>query len=206
MPAQNPTVAMTRSRSPTARGVSTRCELPPVKAWSFEKTSREGKTWAISHGGKPIQLTLEGVSSPFDLSSFNDASRKTLTLRLPKEWDNPFECMEACLLHEVQERSQQFFGSSQSMEVISMNYKPVTKKNEAYPRHLRVKVNTVGLQAVRYWDANKKRISAPEDHTGLLFSAKVEIRALWFAEDAWAVVCDATDLMLQDDVQTECPF
>ena len=40
--------------------------------------------WAISRGGKPIDLTLEGVYSPFDLSSFGENVRKTLTLRLPK--------------------------------------------------------------------------------------------------------------------------
>ena len=195
---------MSRSRSPAPRGSS--AVIPPVKAWSFEKTTLEGKTWAISHGGKPIELTLEAVYSPFNLSSFNENSRKVLTLRLPKEWDDVFGCMEACLLHEVQEQSGRFFGGPQSAEHISERYKAISKKNDAYPRHIRVKVNTTGISASRYWDKDKQRIVAPVDHTGLLLTTKIILRALWFAEDAWGLVCDATDLMLQDDVSVECPF
>jgi len=195
--------AMDRSRSTAAR--VQKC-LPPVKEWTFEKTSREGRTWAITHGGRPIELTMEAVYSPFDLSSFNENTRKTLTLRLPKEWDGPFDCMEACLLHEVQEQSGRFFGSAQTPEQVSEAYKAVTKKNADYPRHLKVKVNTTGIQAVRYWDKEKKRVNPPEDHTGVLFTAKVVLRSLWFAEDAWGLVADASDLMLQEEVTAECPF
>ena len=194
--------AMDRSRSPAPRDA----KLPAVKAWSFEKTSREGRTWAISHGGKPIYLTLENVFSPFDLSSFNENSRKTLTLRLPKEWDGPFDCMEAALQHEVQEQISRFFASPQTAEQVSDAYKLITKKNADYPRHLKVKVNTTGLQSVRYWDADKQRIDALETHAGVLFTAKVLLRSLWFADDAWGLVCDATDLMLQGEVAAECPF
>ena len=192
-----------RSRSPVPRD----SKIPAVKTWSFEKTSREGKTWAISHGGRPIELTLEGMFSPFDLGSFQEAStRKTLTLRLPKEWDNVFDCMESCLVHEAQEQSSRFFGQPQSPEQIADAYKAITKKNGDYPRHLKVKVQTAGISSVRYWDKDRKRISAPVDHTGLLFTAKVVLRSLWFAEDAWGTVAEATDLMLQDEVTTECPF
>ena len=113
-----------RSRSPAARS---QARLPPVKEWAFEKTSREGRTWNISHGGRAIALTLEGLYSPFDLSSFEANPRKTLTLRLPKEWDNPFDCMEACVLHEVQQQSGRFFGSAQAPEQVGEAYKPVTK-------------------------------------------------------------------------------
>ena len=194
--------AMDRSRSPASHGA----KIPAVKAWSFEKTSREGRTWAISHGGKPIYLTLENVFSPFDLSSFNENSRKTLTLRLPKEWDEPFDCMEAALQHEVQEQISRFFASPQTAEQVSEAYKYVSKRNDAYPRHLKVKVNTTGFQAVRYWDADKQRIDALETHAGVLFTAKVLLRSLWFADDAWGLVCDGVDLMVQGEVAAECPF
>ncbi len=180
--------------------------IPAVKEWSFVKTSQEGRTWAITHGGRAITLTLDGYS-PFSLSSFTaETMRKTLTLRLPTEWDSPFDCLEACLLHEVQEQSGRFFGQPQTPEQVLEAYKPVTKKTGDYPRHLRVKLNTTGLQAARYWDQAKKRISALEDHAGLLFTAKVVIRALWFSDDAWGLVVEATDLMLQEEIAVECPF
>ena len=69
-----------------------------------------------------------------------------------------------------------------------------------------MKVQTTGISSVRYWGKDKKRISAPEDHTGLLFTAKVVLRALWFADDAWGLVAEATDLMLQEEVNAEFPF
>ncbi len=84
--------------------------------------------------------------------------------------------------------------------------RPVTKKNAEYPRHLRVKVNTTGLQSVHYWDKDKKRVNPPQDHTGLLFTAKVWLRSLWFAEDAWGLVADSSDLMILEEVTSECPF
>jgi hypothetical protein len=195
--------AMDRSRSPAAR--VQKC-IPPVKEWTFEKTSREGRTWAITHGGRPIELTLEAAFSPFNLSSFNDNTRKTLTLRLSKEWDGPFDCMEAALQYEVQEQNARYFASPQTPEQVADAYKLITKKNADYPRHLRVKVNTTGLQSVRYWDKDKKRVNPPQDHTGLLFIAKVWLRSLWFAEDAWGLVAEASDLMILEEVTSECPF
>ena len=180
--------------------------IPPVKAWSFEKTTLEGKTWAIHHGGKPIEITIEAAYSPFDLSSFNENTRKVLTLRLPKEWDPVFDCMEACLLHEVQEQSARFFGQPLTAEQVSDCYKAVSKKNGEFPRHLKVKVQTSGISSARYWDKDKKRIGLPEGHIGLLFTVKVMLRALWFADDAWGLVAEAQDLMLQDEANAECPF
>ncbi len=114
--------------------------------------------------------------------------------------------MEAALQHEVQAQSTLFFSSPQTIEQVSDAYKHVTRKKDAYPRHLRVKVNTTGLQAVRYWGADKQRIDALESHAGALFTAKVLLRSLWFADDAWGLVCEATDLMQQVEVAAECPF
>ena len=195
--------AMDCSHSPAAL---VQKRIPPVKEWNFAKTSQEGRTWAITHEGRPIELTLQVLYSPFDLSNFNDNSRKTLTLRLPKEWDDPFDCMEACLQHEVEEQSARFFASPQTPGQVSDAYRPVTKKNAEYPRHLRIKVNTAGFQSTRYWDKDKKRMNPPQDHTGLMFNAKVWLRSLWFAEDVWGLVADASDLMILEEVTSECPF
>ena len=191
--------------------------IPAVKEWKFDRTSLEGKVWNITRAGKPIVLTIEGMYSPFEPSSMNESARKTLTLRLPKEWDAPFDCMEACLVHEVQERSHDFLGSeteqkamttrlSPSPEHIAESYKAITKKNGEYPRHLRVKVQTSGASAARYWSKDKKRVSTPEDHTGMYFNAQVILRSLWFADDAWGLVAEAPDLMIRDEACAECPF
>jgi hypothetical protein len=180
--------------------------MPPVAQWTFERTSQEGKTMAISYEGKPIVLTIE-ASSSFELSSFSaESSRKSLTLRLPPFWGERFECMEACLLDAVQKEAPRFLGSALTFEQVSEAYKPVTKKTGEYPRNLRVKVNTMGLQATRYWDIAKNRVKPPETHAGMLFSARVTLRSLWFANDTWGLVAECTDLMATEEEAAECPF
>ena len=146
--------------------------------------------------------------APWEASAFDDANpRKTLTLRLPKILDEPFERMESCLGHEVFAESVRFFGRKLSEEDVLTMYKSITKKTGEYPRQLRVKINTTGFHSIRYWDAGRARIDAPEIHAGKVYNAKVALRALWVAPEAWGLVCDATDLQEQEDRATfECPF
>ena len=187
--------------------------IPAVKEWRFDRTTLEGKVWNITRAGKAVELTIEGLYSPWQPSSLNESARKTLTLRLPAEWDAPFDCMEHALVHEVIEQSDKFFGGASSQgdkvigsaEDIAESYKFITKKNGEYPRHLRVKIQTAGAYTVRYWNKDKKLVSALEDHTGMRFTAKVVLRSLWFSDEAWGLCAEATDLMMQDEVAA-CPF
>ena len=200
-------VEKTTSSTTMVRRASPKETIPPVKTWSFEKTDREGgRTWAISHGGKPLELTVENTMSPFDLSSLKESVRMSLSLRLPREWGIAFECMESCLLHEVSEKSMQFCGAPQTVADLTIDYKPITKQNGDYPRHLKVKLNTTGAYAARYWDDGKARVSAPASHAGQVFDVKVVIRSVWFLDDAWGLVCDATDFLLQEQMEVDCPF
>ncbi len=131
-------MARARSRSP-ARVMP---GMPPVAQWTFQRTSQEGKTMAISYDGKPIELTIE-AASPFDLSSFAaESSRKSLTLRLPTHWGERFECMEACLLDVVQREAPRFLGSALTFEQVSEAYKPLTNKPGETPGTLRAKLTT----------------------------------------------------------------
>jgi hypothetical protein len=193
-----------RSRSPTNPERST---IPPVAQWVFQKNSPEAKTVSISYLKKPIELTIDAVA-PFDLSSFGveDCIRKTLTLRLPALWGERFECMEACLLDVVHREAPRFFGVAMTYDQVADAYKTVTAKTDEYPRNLRVKVNTRGLQATRYWDAAKNVVAAPEHHAGLMFQARVTLRALWFVNDAWGIVTECTDLKVVEVEAAECPF
>ena len=92
------------------------------------------------------------------------------------------------------------------MAELSSTYKAITKQNGEYPHHLKVKVNTDGPRAARYWDANKARINPPVNHAGQTFDVKVVIRSVWFLDDAWGLVCDATDFLLQEQMAVDCPF
>ena len=182
--------------------------IPQVKTWKFgpAQGDSEVKSYPLSVGGMDIVLNLQGCLSPFDPSSLNGGARKTLTLRLPKVWDQPFGEMEAALIKEAATKSQTLFDETLSEEQLQERYKPIGKKTGEYPRQIRTKLNTDGFYACRYWDSERKRAEPPENHTGLVFNAVVRLRALWVSSEAWGLVCDATDLQLLEAPTAECPF
>jgi hypothetical protein len=184
-----------------------RSTFPPVAQWVFQKPSPESKTVSVSYESKPIEVTIEAVA-PFDLSSFGetDSIRQTLTLRLPAMWGEMVECMEACLLDAVHREAPRFFEKDMTFAQVEEAYKSISKRTAEYPRNLRVKVNTRGLQATRYWDEAKNLVAAPEHHAGLAFSARVTLRGLWFVNNSWGLVCECSDLKVIEAEVVECPF
>ena len=201
-----------RSSSPVHRATPVMIPasyIPLVKNWKFGAAAQgdsDVKSYPLTVGGMDIVLNLQGCISPFDASSLNGGARKTLTLRLPKVWDEPFHQMEEALIKEVASKSQTLFGEKLNEEQLLERYKSLSKKTEEYPRQLRVKLNTDGFYAVRYWDSERKLAEPPSDHIGLVFNAVIRIRALWVSADAFGLVCDATDLQLLETAQVECPF
>ncbi len=202
--AQHHEAAMSkRSCSPAAL-------IPPVKSWQFmPSSSSDGwvKNVLIAHKQRPIVLSIQNAFSPFEPSAYVEgATRKTLTLRLSKEWDAAFDCFEACLLYEVAARSQEIFGRSLSEEELAEMYKPLTRKSGEYPRNLRAKLNTAGVYAARYWASDKTRLDAPETLADTPVNARVALRAVWIGDDAWGVVADCLDVQLVGLSSEECPF
>ncbi len=183
---------------------------PPVKSWQFmPSSSADGgvKSVPIAHQQRPIALSIHKAFSPFEPSAYAEGgTRKTLTLRLDKEWDAAFDCFEACLLHEVTTRSEEFFGRAVLPLEVREMYKPIAKKSGDYPRNLRAKLNTTGPYAARYWASDKTRLDAPETLADIHLNVRVALRAIWIGDDAWGVVADCTDLQLAEQSPEECPF
>ena len=202
----------TRSRSPTRAPFSySESLVPPVDSWTFGSALKnlensEVRTYPISVNGEKVCLSMSGVISPFDLSSLSEGSaRKSLTLRLPTQWDDAIDCMEACLMGKVCDQPERFFQRPAADEDVDL-YKPCSQKKDNFPRHLRVKVNTSGFHACRYWDAERKLCEPPADHANYTWNAKIRVRALWVASDGYGLVLDATDLQTQSAPVVECPF
>ena len=185
--------------------------IPSVNTWVFgeaREVSEGLRSFPISVGGKWLTIQLLDAVSPFELSSLNEAStRKTLTLRLPREWDQPFGDMEAALVKAVVIKSEALFGVSFTEEQLQGRYKSISKKSGEYPRCVRAKVNQgPGAYATRFWDMDKAATPAPEAFTGRSFNAVLTVRSLWVSSDAWGLVCDATDLQAADGPPAQCPF
>ncbi len=184
--------------------------IPPVKSWTFLAATNGDtgiKGIPVLCQRQAIVLAIDDVFSPFEPSSFvEESSRKTITLRLNKEWDAALDCFEACILHEATSRSAEFFGRSLGEEEVCEMYKPMTKKTGDYPRNLRAKLNTAGAYAARYWAADKTRLDPPKTLAGAFLNVHVSLRAIWIGDDAWGVVADCTDLQLAEQAPVDCPF
>ena len=105
-----------------------------VDRWNFIVNDNK---IAIEFNNKPIKIIIKDVYSPFESTSLDpNSTRKSILLRLPECWDTIFSCMEACVLHAVQEKKlvQQVTNKKYSSEEIESNYKPVSHKREQYPR------------------------------------------------------------------------
>ncbi len=196
---------------PQTRGsaVAPAALIPPVKSWTFLPARSESgiKSIPVTYQRSPIVLSIQDVLSPFEPSSFvEESTRKTITLRLNKEWDAAVDCFEACILHEAASRSEEFFGRPLGEEEVREMYKPITKKTGEYPRNLRAKLNTSGFYAARYWSADKTRLDARETLSNTPFNVREALRALWIGEDAWGVVADCTDVQLVGLSSEVCPF
>ena len=203
-----------RSRSPGKRAaVMKRASpvlVPAVNAWVFGKPAdplNNGlKSAPISYEGQPIVLTVNGAFSPFEPSALTEEStRKTFTLRLPRDWEDALDCMEACIVQKICEHSEVYFGTALDEEQVRSTYKAITKKTGDYPRNLRAKLNTEGPYSARFWAVDKSRIDAPETLAGVHVNVKCVLRALWFGDEAWGIVADCTDVQLVEQVD-ECPF
>jgi hypothetical protein len=187
--------------------------VPVVSTWTLGEARENSenaqvKTFPLSLDGRDVFLSIGGAISPFDLSSVAEGNaRKSLTLRLPKNWDEAIECMESCLQHEMWERqAQKLFGREIDFEEFSSLYRSVSQQQGCYPRNLRAKVNTAGFHACRYWDSQRQFTSSPENLANYTFNARLHVRALWIGPDGWGLVLDATDLQIQDVPMNECPF
>ena len=177
--------------------------IPGVESWSFGAVKGEEiKSFPIMSNGGNLVISLQGCASPFEPTSLTEAVRKSISLRLPSEWDDPFGDMEKAVIQLVCTRSREFFGADLTEDQIIERYKPITKKMGTYPRNLKVKV----ASATRFWSHDRTRIGAPPYFAGISLNAVVQVCAIWRGKDAWGIVCDVTDLQILPEVKVECPF
>ena len=182
--------------------------LPNVADWAFgEARDVAGGVRSLPIIGGGVSIQLLDCIAPFDTSSLREGSRRSLTLRLPHEWDTAFGAMEAALITHVSHNSTTFFQNHLSEGDVINGYKAISVKKDEYPRNVRTKINTAGHYAVRYWDMNRAVVEPPTDHAGTRFNAVLRIRAIWTgADNAWGLVLDVTDLQILEVPNMDCPF
>ena len=172
----------------------------PVSSWKLgelvETDINELKFASLTTAGGPIILSLSGIA-PFEPSSFQESSVKNLDIRLDASTEEKLECMQSCINEQFSQ--PRYKGDA---------FKPFLHKNGEYPANLRVKIQMAGMTKTRFWSKeDKKLIPAPEQFAGALFDAKVLLKKVWYAESAWGISLQATDLMLIAEAPVpDCPF
>ena len=193
-----------RSRSPVTMPL-----LPHVSTLSFGKSQKDPDvtTYSIMNGSEALAFTIGGAISPFELSSLmENAPRKTLTLKLPKIWEDAIDVWESELMVYMKAARATYFGQEVTEDEVATLYKSFTKKVGEYPRQLNLKVNTTGFHSVRYWDTEKRSMTPPTTHSLSQFNARCSVRSLWISKDGWGCVVDGHDLQLIQQIPEECPF
>ena len=182
--------------------------LPHVSALSFGNAQKESDvtTFSIMNGSEALVFTIGGAVSPFELSSLLENPRKTLTLKLPKVWEDTIDIWEAELMEYMKTHRATYFGAEVTEDEVSDLYKSFTKKVALYPRQLNLKVNTTGFHSVRYWDKDRQSMTTPTTHALSQFNARCSMRSIWLSKDGWGCVVDGLDLQMIEQIPAECPF
>jgi hypothetical protein len=169
-------------------------------------------------GAKTCQLTVEGrpmhrssvgfCTAPFGPSNFDKdvlATRQNLELRLPLELQTYFDEVDQWMLKYLETHSERIFKRVLSKEQVRDAYHPTLKRQGDYPPLLRVKIDSEGRRACRYWTVDQKPREAPAYWGGADLKVMFHLSHLWIMGTSCGLVINATDLLVQE-TSTAFPF
>ena len=179
-----------------------------VSSWKFGEVSESNgvKNFPISCRGGDVTMHIQGVMCPFDASSYSEASRRSVTLQLPKCLDAPVGLMESAVLQACVDNSSRFFLSKLHASEVATMYKPVSRKNGEYPRSMRCKIQDTGYYASRFWDQERRLVEPPGDFANQRFNVIIRVRSLWVSEQACGLTVDVSDFQECGPSLVACPF
>ena len=196
--------------APKSKTPITVVKIPTVKSWKFgtiEHVDGGKRFIPISlENGNNLNLSLNNVHCPFNLSDYDQGNRKTLVLQFQPELESPLDCMTECLIFEAAQKSEFFFGEILSEDKLRSMYKNIVRKKEKYPSNLAAKIITAGYNKTRFWHTSSRaRVDSPEDFQGLDVNAMLHVKGLYITPESWGLIVNITDLQLLSST-TECPF
>ena len=188
--------------------------IPACNTWQIGAPYEAGdiQSFPITVDNGDLVINIGDVTSSFEPSSIDpNATRKNLSLKLPRSWESSFELLEKELAQFAVAQSVTLFGSFCTPDELQATYKPVYKKNGTYPAELRAKLSTAGFYSTRFWSPDRTRVDPPPDFPGRSFNVCIKLRGIWVGKDrAFGLVCDATDMQeithALGDCHAECPF
>ena len=186
-------------------------QVPPVAEWKFGEILhiKEGnkRYIPISYNGNDLVLFLSQCFAPFAISQYDTKDKRTLVSQLQPEWSGALDCMTDCLIHEVSEKSELFFGRVLDQDTLRAMYKNLVRQDDAfkYPSTLSAKVQLSGCNKTRFWDEKKARIETPIEFQGMHYNAIVHIKGIYIQENSWGLFANITDCQVFTS-NVNCPF
>jgi hypothetical protein len=164
--------------------------------------AKGAKTCQLTAGGRPMHRSSGGFcSAPFGPSNFDKdplATRQNLELRIPADLETYFDEVDSWMLSYLETNSMRIFKKELSKEQVRDAYHPTVKRQGDYPPLLRLKIDSAGRRACRYWTVDQKTRDAPEDWRGAELKVMFHLSHLWIMGTSCGLVLNATDLLVQE--------
>jgi len=138
--------------------------------------------------------------------SGEDVSRVNLCLRPPQDVQDQLVELDEWVVRAVAASSERLFGRPQTEDQVRARYAGSLKvSDKGYPPVLKTKMNKDGKGAVRIW-AEKKARTAPEVWSGCTVSVRLVLKSLYFMGANFGLTFEATDISIEGEPVSECPF
>lgn len=193
---------------------------PPYATWQLENVTTTSKGAKIakvtsSSGAQYCRWRPSAaLRAPFGLSSFDKVANPT-RLNLDLVLDDPVVLREAEELDNwaveyLVEHGERLFGRKMSEKQVSSSYVPCARpsKDQRYAPTLKVKANTNGPSAIRFWDAEGQPAEQPANWRDVKLNVLLTVSHAWFMKGDFGLTLLATDAMIIPNVSPprECPF
>jgi hypothetical protein len=180
--------------------------------WSLADVHISGKgakTCQLSADGRPMHRSSGGFcTSPFGPSNFEKdalATRQNLELRIPPELEQYFDDLDIWMLQYLEQHSERIFKRVLSSDQLRDAYHPTLKRNGDYPALLRMKIDSEGRRACRFWTAEQQKRGAPDDWRDAELKVMFHVSHLWIMGTSCGLVLNTTDILVQEG-STAFPF
>ena len=150
----------------------------------------------------------EPLSVVFPPGNYQDDGSKTrmnLTLKPNTEQIYQLTELDEKILQLCVANAERLFQKSITEAQIRERYQGALRQSEKYPANVRVKMNTEGPGAVRYWNRDGSAAKSPENWVNASVRPAIRVKSLWFMAGSFGVLLELTDAQVTPEEQT-CPF
>ena len=138
--------------------------------------------------------------------SGEDVARVNLCLRPPEDVQEQLVELDEWIVRAVAASSEKLLGRPQTEDQVRARYAGSLKMSDkGYPPVLKCKMNKDGKGQVRIWQDKKPR-AAPERWSGCNVNVRLVLKSLYFMGANFGVTVDVSDVSIDSEPVSECPF